>query len=168
MGSTPVCSLQYVPRKEESSFKKSGLLVSQLDKLLFFESKQNEEYKCHPLLIEQNIMSCSFEPNTRSVMLSTRPTLKHLNVRHLTYEFEPIDNDEENPNIALNLIHTYSGGKTQQKLAKSRLFTYDSRLYGCASEEPSKCVIIWDVSNSIIKLLININKLYLVCYNLKR
>ena len=148
MGSMPVCSLQYVPRNEESSFKSSGLLVCQFDKLSFFESKQTEEYRCHPLLVEPSIMSCCFEPNTRSVLLSTRPALKNLTVRHLTYEFNPINNDEENPNIALNLVNTFNGAATQDKLAKSRLFTYDSRLYGCASEEPSKSVVIWDVSNS--------------------
>ena len=71
-------------------------------------------------------------------------------MRHLTYEFNPVSKDEIDPNVTLNLSRTYNGANSQKMLAKSRLFTYESRLYGCAPEETTKSVVIWDVSESKI------------------
>jgi hypothetical protein len=84
---SPVCSLQYVPKSPEAAFKSAGLLVTQLDRLCFFEEKENQSYVYNPLLLENNIMSCSFEANSRRLLITTRPSQKHPNVRHLIYEF---------------------------------------------------------------------------------
>lgn len=48
----PVSSVAFVTRNYQSSFKLSGLLVSQFDKLCFYELLSNGEYKYHPLLME--------------------------------------------------------------------------------------------------------------------
>ena len=163
MGS-PVCSLQYVPKNEQATFSQSGLLVAQLDKLSFFECKQPEEYKYHPLLVESNIMSCNFEPVTRHILLSTRPTQKHLTVRHLIYEFNSTNQEDADAMCSLNLNQTYLGSNVQKMLAKSKLFTYDTQLYGCAPDEASKSVLIWDVNkNELCTKLANASEVLDIC-----
>lgn len=81
-------------------------------------------------------MSCSFEPTSRHLLVSTRPSQKHPNVRHMVYEIS--ENSASNENTCtLNLIQTYTGASVQKLLAKSKLFNYNSQLYGVAPDEPS-------------------------------
>jgi len=163
----PVCNLQYVSKNEESKFTQSGLLVAQLDKLSFFEANQIEEYKYHPLLVESSIMSCCYEPISRNILLTTRPSQKHSTVRHLIYEFKPTTtntDDETNLNVSLNLTQTFLGSNVQKILARSKLFTHDSKLFGCASDEASKSIVIWDVNrNEICTKLSNMNEVLDIC-----
>jgi hypothetical protein len=133
---TPASSLQFIPKNPQSVFSASGLLVSQLDKLSFYELQENGEYKYHPLLMEGPFSCCSFEPTTRNVLVTTRPTQKHQSVRHMTYEF--LSNPSfDDTSFSLNLMQTYIGAPVQKLLSKSKLFTYNSNLYGCAPDEPS-------------------------------
>lgn len=40
------------------------------------------------------------------------------------------------------------GSRVQTLLARSKLFMNDSELYGCAPDELSKSVVIWDVNRN--------------------
>ena len=93
-------------------------------------------------------MSCCFEQTTRSILLSTRPTQKHLRVRHLTYEFNPTNTEDPDAQCSLTLKQTHLGSNVQKMLARSKLFLYDSQLYGCAADEPKKSVVICDVKKN--------------------
>jgi E3 ubiquitin-protein ligase RFWD3 len=157
---TPVCGLHFIPRHSTNSdnsinFNKSGLLVTQLDKVSFFEIKpaNNNEYVYHPLINESNIMSGFFEPTTRNILISTRPTQKYPNARHLTYELNTVDN-----NVTLNLLNTHVGPKVQELMSKSKLFSLDNKLYGCASDESSQCVRIWDAIEGDLCCKLNSDK----------
>ena len=140
-------------------------MVTQLDKLCFYESRQSEEHRYFPLLVENNIMSCSFETNSRHLMVSTRPSQKYPNVRHLIYELSMSNNQASSePNCSLNLIQTHVGSSVQKMLAKTKLFSYNSELYGCAPEESTKSVAIWNVSkNETITKLPNTSEVLDIC-----
>jgi E3 ubiquitin-protein ligase RFWD3 len=160
---SPVSNLQFVPKNNQYSRSSSGILVSQLDKLCFYEMNANGEYKYHPLLIENNIMSISFEPITGHLLVSTRPSQKHSTVRNLIYELTLNHVNGENV-YSLNLIQNYVGGPVQKLLARSKLFYHNQQLYGCAPDEPSKSALIWDVSrNETIAKLANSGEIYDVC-----
>ena len=128
--------------------------MTQLDKLSFFEALPNSgEHIYHPLLVESNIMSCSFEASTRNLLVSTRPSQKYSNVRHLVYELHSSPSNQASAsssavNCSLNLVQTYVGSNVQKMLAKSKLFSYNSLLYGCAPDEQTKSVVIWDVNKN--------------------
>lgn len=150
---SPVCSLQYVPKNNDSSFNRSGILVTQLDRLCFYENREDTEFSYHPLLLESNIMSCSFEPSSRNILITTRPSQKYPSVRHLTYEFnsspDHATTSSGEDDVKLNLLQTFGGSKVQKMLARSKLFEYNGELYGCAPEELSKSVVLWDVNKNI-------------------
>ncbi|CAF0874459.1 unnamed protein product [Brachionus calyciflorus] len=142
---SPVCNLNYVPRND--NFRKPGVLISQLDKVSFYETQSScEEYKCHSLLLESNIMSCSLEPSSGHILVSTRPTQKHPNVRHLVYELLKSNNTESENAYALNHIQTYKGSNIQKMLARSKLFCFNSQLYATVPCEASKSAVVWNVS----------------------
>ena len=128
--------------------------MTQLDKLSFFEALPNSgEHIYHPLLVESNIMSCSFEASTRNLLVSTRPSQQYSNVRHLVYELHSSPSNQASAsssavNCSLNLVQTYVGSNVQKMLAKSKLFSYNSLLYGCAPDEQTKSVVIWDVNKN--------------------
>lgn len=145
---SPVCNLNYVPRND--NFQKPGLLVAQLDKVSFYESDESsEDFTCHSLLMESNIMSCSIEPTTGHVLVSTRPTQKYPTVRHIVYELLKKKNNTETSEscYSLNYIQNYNGSSIQKMLARSRLFCLESQLYATVPCESSKSAIIWDVTN---------------------
>lgn len=144
---SPVCNLNHISSND--NFQKSGLLVAQLDKVSFYESTQScEDFKCHSLLMESNIMSCSVETNTGHVLISTRPTQKYPTVRHIVYEFmRKNDQETSESSYGLNFIQNYNGSSIQKMLARSRLFCFDSQLYASVPCESSKSAIIWNVSN---------------------
>ncbi len=93
-------------------------------------------------------MSCSFEPYSRKILVSTRPSQKYPNVRHLVYEFNKTQSDEDESILNLNLSHTFAGSNVQKMLAKSKLFMHNSELYGCAPDELNKTVVLWDVEKN--------------------
>ena len=124
----------------------SGLLVSQFDRVSFFQTALNsEEHKYNPLLVDSNIMSCSYEATSRHVLVSTRPSQKHQSVRHLVYELT----NTETTN-SLNHLQTFYGSHVQKILARSKLFCIDTHLFGCSPCEDSKTALVWDVSSSSI------------------
>ena len=160
---TAVSSLQFIPKNTSTSFSASGLLVSNLDKLSFYELQDNNEYKYHPLLTEGPFSSCSFEPITRNVLVTTRPSQKNSSVRHMVYEVISNSSFDET-NYSLSLLQTYIGAPVQKLLSRSRLFYFNSQLYGCAPDEPTKSALVWDVNkNEIISKLPNSGEILDVC-----
>ncbi|CAC5413882.1 E3 ubiquitin-protein ligase RFWD3 [Mytilus coruscus] len=60
---SPVASLQYVPSDMNAMFRCGGLLVGQLDKVSFYEKKQ-DQHKLHILPVEGSLKTSS-KPNTK-------------------------------------------------------------------------------------------------------
>ena len=120
--------------------------MAQLDRLSFYEVRPNKEYKYHMLLKENNIMSCYYEPATKHILISTRPSEKHPSARNLVFEMSSNAGEADNT-LRLNLIQTFTGSNVQKLLAKSKLFTLNSELYGCSSCEVNKSATVWNVSS---------------------
>jgi hypothetical protein len=118
-------------------------VVAQLDKLAFYQTNQNNEHKYSPLLMDTNIMSCHFDTLSRHLLVSTRPMQKYPNVRHFVYEISTTPE----ANAQLNLIQTFNGSNVQKMLARSKLFCFNSELYGCSPCERTKTAVIWNVSS---------------------
>ncbi len=141
------------------------MVVCQLDKVYFYETNaNNEEYKYNPLLVESNIMSCSFEQQTRHLLISTRQSQKCPRVRHLVYEMahqnasstEAAADYSSSSSYSMNLIQTFQGSTEQKMLAKSKLYSLDaSELYACASDEPTRCLNIWSVNRNELACKLN-------------
>lgn len=50
---------------------------------------------------------------------------------------------------SLNLINAYNGSNVQKMLTKTKLFMCNNELYGCAPDEVSKSVMVWDVNKNL-------------------
>ena len=132
-----------------------GLLVAQGDRISFYEKRSStNEYKYHMLLVESQIMSCHYEPNTKHILISSRPSEKHPNMRQLVYE---LDKSMDTNELRLNQITLFKGSNEQKFLARSKLFSLNTELFGCSSCEKNKCVQVWNVSsgNQCAKLMTN-------------
>jgi hypothetical protein len=145
----PIFSLQFIPKDTNDPSSPAGLLVAQSDKISFYEKKPNNEYKYHMLLIEKQIMSCFYETNSKHILVSTRPNEKNPYTRQLVFELSKATSDpESDSNLRLNRIIEYKGTNIQKLLARSKLFMFNSELYGCSSCEKSNSVSIWNVSSN--------------------
>ena len=119
--------------------------MAQGDKISFYEKRSSpNDYKFHMLLVESQIMSCHYEPHTKHILISSRPSEKHPNMRQLVYDLEK--NTETNE-LRLNQIAVFKGSNEQKFLARSKLLALNAELYGCSSCEKNKCVQVWNVSS---------------------
>ena len=160
---TPAASIQFIPKSPSSAFSASGLLVCQFDKVSFYEIQSNGEYKYHPLMMDSSFACCSFEATTRNLLVTSRPTQKQPTVRHTVYEITS-NTSYDDTNYSLSTIQTYIGAPVQKLLTKSKLFYFNSKLYGCAADEPSKSALVWDVNkNETISKLVNSGDIMDVC-----
>nr|XP_022328397.1 E3 ubiquitin-protein ligase RFWD3-like isoform X1 [Crassostrea virginica] len=152
---SPVVSLQYIPKDIQASFRPGGLVVGQLNKISFYEKKQDGQYRLHMLPLEGNLTSLSFENHTRHLLASFRPTSKHPTSRHQLCEMTCV-NLSADPAVIDNgcschVVHTFHGSQTQTVLTRALLMTHpvdDSRMLVCAGEETSSGVHVWDTSSS--------------------
>ncbi|XP_060588595.1 E3 ubiquitin-protein ligase RFWD3-like [Ruditapes philippinarum] len=148
---SPVASLCYMTEDMSADFRSGGLLIGQLDKLSFFEKLPNNQHRLHLLPLEGSLTSLHIEPNTRHILASYRPTVRHPTIRHQLCELisrnistEPtvIDNV-----CSCNVIHTFHGGRTQTVLSKTIVQQHPadkSRLLVCAGDETNNSVHLWD------------------------
>ena len=127
----------------------TGLIVAHLSKVSFHELINNE-YTYSTLLLEPNIMSCHLEPSTRHLLVSTRPSAQHTNVRHLVYEFMS-NNNQAQVEHSLNVLQIFNGSNIQKLLARSKLFCQNSQLFGLAPCEATKSALIWDVASNELR-----------------
>ncbi|XP_062576886.1 E3 ubiquitin-protein ligase RFWD3-like, partial [Saccostrea cucullata] len=151
---SPVVSLQYIPKDIQASFRPGGLVVGQLNKISFYEKKQDNQYRLHMLPLEGNLTSLCFENHTRHLLASFRPTSKHPTVRHQLCEMTCV-NLSADPAVIDNgcschVIQTFHGSQTQTVLTRTLLMTHpadDSRMLICAGVETTSGVHIWDTSS---------------------
>lgn len=137
--------------------------MCQLDKISFYEIQENGEYKYHPLMMEGSFSSISFENTTRTLLVTSRPNNKQASVRHMIYEMTSNTSFDET-SYSLSLIQTYIGAPVQKLLSRSKLFYFNSQLYGCAPDEPSKSALVWDVNkNETISKLASTGDIIDVC-----
>lgn len=152
---SPVVSLQYIPKDIQAGFRPGGLVVGQLNKISFYEKKQDNQYRLHMLPLEGNLTSLCFESHTRHLLASFRPTSKHPTSRHQLCEMTcvnlSVDPAVINNGCSCHVVHTFHGSQTQTVLTRALLMTHpaeDSRMLVCAGEETSSGVHIWDTSSS--------------------
>lgn len=147
----PVVAMQHVPKGYPSSEDRSpsGLLVSQFQLCTFFEKRSETEFRSHPLSLEGNCTSVSFEPNTRHVLMSCRPTPETPFVSHrvCNLSFPACPDDSSG---SFNVVQSFSGGPTQVQLSRSCLCVDPedvSNFWAIAGDESYKAVLIWDVAS---------------------
>ncbi|KAJ8298684.1 hypothetical protein KUTeg_022744 [Tegillarca granosa] len=133
-GNRSVVSLQYVPKDQQGAFR------------------------LHMLPLEGILTSLCFEPTTRHILASFRPTAKHPTIRHQMCELvsrsfstDPtvIDNI-----CSCNIIHTFHSSRSHTMLSKTKIFPHpadENRLLACAGEESSNAVHVWDTSTGQLK-----------------
>jgi hypothetical protein len=114
-------------------------------------------------MMDSSFACCSFSQETRNILVTSRPTQKQPTVRHTVYEMTS-DTVLDETNYSLTSIQTYIGASVQKLITKSKLFYYNSKLYGCAPDEPSKSALVWDVNkNETIGKLANSGEIMDVC-----
>ncbi|XP_071122064.1 E3 ubiquitin-protein ligase rfwd3.S-like isoform X1 [Mytilus edulis] len=154
---SPVASLQYVPSDMNAMFRCGGLLVGQLDKVSFYEKKQ-DQHKLHILPVEGSLSSQCFEPNTRHLLCSFKPSQKHAAVRHQLCEMNCVnisgDPTTLDMSCSCDIVQTFHAGRTQTLLSKSVLLphpTMENNMLVCAGEESTQSLHIWDCGKSQLK-----------------
>ncbi|XP_013408860.1 E3 ubiquitin-protein ligase RFWD3 [Lingula anatina] len=154
---SPVVSLQYVPTDSNSSFSLGGLLVGQLDKTFFYEKREGTDFKLHVMPVEGSLTCLTFEPCTRHVLVSLRPTSKHPSVRHQMYELTTTNISQDPSQIdnvcSGNLVQTFHGGNTMKMLARGRLFPHPGRkgkLLACVGDEGTVSAQVWDAGTGLV------------------
>lgn len=159
--SSPVVALQYIPKNPQATFRPGGLLVGQLHRTSFYEHKSATESRIHILPFDGNLTSLSFEPVTRHILASFRPSAKHSSVRHQMFELAATNPNPSSTDTicTCNLVNTYHGGGTMRLLGKSSIFcqsinSTNDRVLVAAGDEASSSAAIWDSStgNQIQKL----------------
>ncbi|KAK3102173.1 hypothetical protein FSP39_009342 [Pinctada imbricata] len=155
---SPIVSLQYIPKDQQASFRPGGLLVGQLDRISFFERKSEDNFRLHMLPLEGNLTSLCFEPITRHILASFRPTARHPTTRHQVCEMvsSNISTDPTRVDNACtcHIIHTFHGGRTQSVLSRSTILPHpqdNSRMIVCAGEETTSMVHLWDSGTGQLK-----------------
>ncbi|XP_076471865.1 E3 ubiquitin-protein ligase rfwd3.L-like isoform X2 [Babylonia areolata] len=147
---SPVVSLQYLSRDVHAAFKPGGVIVGQLDRVSFFESKADNENRLHILPLEGNLTSLNVDARTRHLLASFRPSAKYPSVRHQLCELKSTT-ALGNSVISCNVVETFHGGRSQSVLGKTMLMTHpadDSRLLVVAGDEPSESTHMWDTGTS--------------------
>ncbi|KAL3841397.1 hypothetical protein ACJMK2_019549 [Sinanodonta woodiana] len=155
---SPVAALQYLGKNHQALFSPGGLLVGQLDRVIFFEKKGSNERRPHILPLDGSLTSLCVEERTRHILASFRPTARHQTIRHQMCEMV-CNNISNNPTVidtvcSCNIIHTFHGSRTQTVLSKSIILPHPSdqnRLMVCGADEPNQSVHIWDTGTGQMK-----------------
>lgn len=148
--SQPVVAMQHVPHGPTIVRERapSGLLISQFQLCTFFEKKLGDEYKTHPFQMDGNCTSVSFEPTTRHLLVTCRPSPKVPYVTHTICSLS-FPGAEESEYCSYNVVQVFHGGSSQVQLSRSRLCVDPgdvSNFWVCAGDEYHKAVLIWDAA----------------------
>ncbi|KAK2709036.1 E3 ubiquitin-protein ligase RFWD3-like isoform X2 [Artemia franciscana] len=129
---SPVYGLAHV-----SKAKRSGLLALRLKQFSFYEFQEETKTQC--LLSDDDLFNClSYEPSTHSVLITTKPSSKHPNVRHFVYSPNE-DGAPFSPSV------TISGSSKMRFLSQSTMFLNPGgKLTVGSSLETANCVALWD------------------------
>lgn len=149
---TPVTSLQYVNQDGMNAFC-GGVVVGHLNGTVLHEAFPSDQYKVNVLPLDGNVSSLSFEPSSRLLLVSMRPTEHHRNARHIVCELNKEISDASctESKFQCNVIQTFVGGVSQKLLMRSRIFTHPNNRKSalvCAGDESSSSAMIWDVGTA--------------------
>lgn len=146
----PVVAMRHIPRgictAEDRS--PSGLLVSQFQMCSFFEKQAENEFRVHPLHLEGNCVSISYEQNTRHLLMSCRPTLRNPHITHSICNLA-FPMHEEQGRCSFNVVQVFNGGPTQVQLSRSCICSDPENPNNCwavAGDESFKQVLVWDAA----------------------
>ncbi|XP_076371243.1 mutagen-sensitive 302 [Tachypleus tridentatus] len=151
--SSPVVALQYVQSQPRVGLSMGGLLVGQLSACFMYEGKSEQEYRIHPLPVEGNFTSLSYESSTSHILVSCRPSNKQPQVTHMVCELS-LTNVSSDPTIVdnkcvCNVVQVLHGGQKQIQISRSRLFPDpkdDTSVVVCGGDESAKAALLWSVS----------------------
>ncbi|XP_054162651.1 E3 ubiquitin-protein ligase RFWD3-like [Oppia nitens] len=101
--------------------------------------------------IEGRFGSSHVESKSGLVLLSCRPSSRHINTTHFAMELKAsIDADNEYI-IEPEIINRFEGGKQQVKLTRSRIFAHpynENSALICAGDESAQGALIWDLGST--------------------
>lgn len=147
----PVVAMQHIPKGPSCAEDRcpSGLLVSQFQMCSFFEKQTDTEFKVHPLHMEGNCISISYEHNTRHLLMSCRPSARTPYMTHsICNMLFPMA--DEGSRCAFNVVHVFNGGPTQVQLSRSCICLDPddaANFWAVAGDESYKQVLVWDASS---------------------
>ncbi|XP_077500102.1 E3 ubiquitin-protein ligase rfwd3.S-like [Amblyomma americanum] len=147
----PVVAMQHIPKGPSCAEDRcpSGLLVSQFQMCSFFEKQLDNEFRVHPLHLEGNCISISYEHNTRHLLMSCRPTARTPYMTHsICNLLFPMT--DEGSRCAFNVVHVFNGGPTQVQLSRSCICLDPedaANFWAVAGDESYKQVLVWDASS---------------------
>ncbi|XP_050023745.2 E3 ubiquitin-protein ligase rfwd3.S-like [Dermacentor andersoni] len=147
----PVVAMQHIPKGPSCAEDRSpsGLLVSQFQMCSFFEKQADTAFKVHPLHMEGNCISISYEHNTRHLLMSCRPSARTPYMTHsICNMLFPMA--DEGSQCAFNVVHVFNGGPTQVQLSRSCICLDPddaANFWAVAGDESYKQVLVWDASS---------------------
>lgn len=146
----PVVAMQHIPKGPSCAEDRcpSGLLVSQFQMCSFFEKQTDTNFKVHPLHMEGNCVSISYEQNTRHLLMSCRPSARTPYMTHsICNLLFPM---AEEGSCSFNVVHVFNGGPTQVQLSRSCICLDPddaANFWAVAGDESFKQVMVWDASS---------------------
>ncbi|CAL4083742.1 unnamed protein product [Meganyctiphanes norvegica] len=153
-GSGPVVSLCYVPENPSHTFSSGGLLVGRLQSCNFIVLPKPKDsvsdYKDYTLPFKGPFSCLSFEPITRYMLVSCRPTPKCPVARHFACELMDCTLDSGRIDVMVRTVQEFTGGSRQKIMTRS--FIASSPLGSetalvCANDETELSTSIWDMAS---------------------
>lgn len=137
---SPVVSIASIPSSPGEDLANGGVISCKLNSLWAFENSGNFHVR-HPLPLEGPFVSMKYQPESKQLLVSSRPNNRIAFSRHTLCTLEKVSADK----INCNVIHCFQGGGMQKLLSKS-CFLSDKQEYIAAHQESSKSVYLWSIN----------------------
>jgi hypothetical protein len=154
---TPVCRIHFVPPSyQQSGFSSCGLLVQKLTTCWFIEFPGQGETSFHQLPFEGGFLGIDFEPVTRHILVSTRPTPKNP-TRHMVCEMTHHKYEGSGAAFGCNVVKTYTGGSMLGKMYRPKIFSpTEGKVYVTGTRTNTE-VDMWDIAEHNLKQTFRVN-----------
>lgn len=146
-GSGPVVSIAHVPMDHSKDFHLEGLIVTRLTSISFLELF-HDGIKEHHLPIEGSFSHTAFDPASRHLLATCRPTDRSPHARHILCELKVVNVSDDPATISnvvsVHQIFTFSGSTTMKVLSRACLTV--------PAEQTNQAVIFSEESTNSFKL----------------
>jgi E3 ubiquitin-protein ligase RFWD3 len=137
---SPVVSVASIPSSPGDALPQGGVVSCKLNSLWLYENV-NSEHNRHSISLEGPFVSMKYQPNTKQLLVSSRPNSRIMYARHTLCNLEKKDQDK----IDCNIVHSFQGGGMQKLLSKSCFLSHTSD-YVAAHQENCRSVFLWSIN----------------------
>ena len=142
---SPVTSLVAVPPSSGRTMSRGGILACRLNSCWAYELR-DAQYIGSQIPFDGPFVSMCYDRNTEHVLISTRPSARCAQARHILCQFPQTTAGEENLFVC-NPVHTFQGSTSQNLLSRPCLIPIQGDTLVAAHQESLKSIALWSVSS---------------------